>query len=184
MASAQPQPTRTYDFTGGSNAVADQVDTDLNTLYTVLQGGVGNTHVADDASIAQSKIATSTLGYAESTSDQTDFSAGADITGLSTTVTVPSGGRRVRIRAQINLFSNTADTTAKITIQESSTVLNTAYFNLSVGNVAMTFYFDHVFVPSSGSHTYKLRGERQAGSGTLLMDNGTGIISSIHVELV
>ena len=35
---SQPQPTRTYDFSGGQNAVADDVDTDLNTLYTVLQG--------------------------------------------------------------------------------------------------------------------------------------------------
>ena len=56
MGSAQPQPTRTYDFAGGSNAVADDVDTDLNTLYTVLQGGVGNTHIADDAAIAFSKL--------------------------------------------------------------------------------------------------------------------------------
>jgi len=55
---AQPQPTRTYDFSGGTNAVADEVDTDLNTLYTVLQGGIGNTHIASDAAIDTSKLAT------------------------------------------------------------------------------------------------------------------------------
>lgn len=54
--SAQAQPTRTYDFTGGTNAVADNVDTDLNTLYTVLQGGVGDTHIASDAAINHGKI--------------------------------------------------------------------------------------------------------------------------------
>lgn len=54
---SQPQPTRTYDFSGGQNAVADDVDTDLNTLYTVLQGGIGNTHIASDAVIALSKLA-------------------------------------------------------------------------------------------------------------------------------
>ena len=59
MASAQPSPTRTYDFSGGTNAVADQVDTELNTLFTVLQGGIGNVHIADDAAIAFSKLASS-----------------------------------------------------------------------------------------------------------------------------
>jgi hypothetical protein len=54
---AESQPTRTYDFTGGSNAVADAVDTDLNTLYTVLQGGLGNTHIAADAAIDWTKMA-------------------------------------------------------------------------------------------------------------------------------
>lgn len=55
--SAQPQPTRTYDFQGGQPAVADAVDTDLNTLYTVLQAGIGNTHIASDAAIDFSKLA-------------------------------------------------------------------------------------------------------------------------------
>lgn len=59
--SAQPQPTRTYDFTGGQPAVADAVDTDLNTLYTVLQGGVGNTHIAADAAIGFSKMAATAM---------------------------------------------------------------------------------------------------------------------------
>lgn len=54
---AQAQPTRTYNFSGGTNAVADEVDTDLNTLYTVLQGGIGTTHIASDAAIDFSKLA-------------------------------------------------------------------------------------------------------------------------------
>ena len=59
MASAQP--TRTYNFAGGSNAVADEVDTDLNALYTVLQGGLGDTHIASDAAIAWTKMAGTAL---------------------------------------------------------------------------------------------------------------------------
>jgi len=53
---AESQPTRTYDFVGNSNAVADEVDTEFNTLYTVLQGGIGDTHIAADAAVQFSKL--------------------------------------------------------------------------------------------------------------------------------
>jgi hypothetical protein len=67
MATQQPIPTRQYDFQGSAPAVADQVDAELNTLFTVLQGGVGNDHIADNAEIAKSKLAAAFL---------TEFNAG------------------------------------------------------------------------------------------------------------
>lgn len=57
MGLPQPSPTRRYTFIGGGNAVADQVENELNTVYTVLQGGVADVHVADGANINGAKIA-------------------------------------------------------------------------------------------------------------------------------
>lgn len=41
--------SRTYDFTAGTTAVADEVDTDLNTLYTLVNGNLDDDNLADSA---------------------------------------------------------------------------------------------------------------------------------------
>lgn len=56
----QPSPLRQYTFTANTPAVASQVNTELNTLYSVLQGGVGSVHLADNAGILFSQLGVST----------------------------------------------------------------------------------------------------------------------------
>ena len=63
-------PTRTYNFVGGTTATADEVDTDLDALYTELNGNLDDTNLATNAvttakitnaSVTASKIGTAAL---------------------------------------------------------------------------------------------------------------------------
>lgn len=54
---AQPIPQRTYIFVANKAAVGDQVNKELDTLYSTLQGGLGDAHIASNAAISGSKIA-------------------------------------------------------------------------------------------------------------------------------
>jgi len=186
MGSAVSQPTRQYDFQAGQNAVGDNVDTDLNTLYTVLQGSVGNTHIADDAAVAQNKLATTTLGYAEITSAFSSATGNndTDVTGLSVTVTVPSGGRRVRIKVYSSYLSDSASSALIISkIKESSTTLQTGDKTTNSANERNLWNVERIGVPSSGSHTYKVT-IASNGGGTTAVNAASTAPAFIHVEII
>lgn len=110
-----------------------------------------------------------TLGYVERTSGQTGITANADLTGLSVAVTVGTG-RRVKITGSIGVGVSNTDTTARLLIQESTTVLQRRDTKPDVTDgtsnlielSAMT-----VETPSAGAHTYKLTLERVAGTGNV-----------------
>lgn len=57
----QPIPERLYVFEPATAAVADQVNHELDTVYAVLQGGIGDQHIADQANINGTKLAAATV---------------------------------------------------------------------------------------------------------------------------
>lgn len=181
MPATQPLPIRASD-------VGDkQVDSDLHTLFMVLQGGVGDTHLADNADIAQAKIHTPTLGYAQITSNFTSATqnAAVDVTGLTTTVTVPPGGRRIKITAYAaDLSTSAADQTSlECIILEGATQLNeTAFFSsgTSSNQPCQALY---VGIATAGSHTYKVA-IRQNGVGTMLLAAAATYPAFILCELI
>ena len=61
MSLSQPTPQRTYIFQAGQAAVGDQVNKEFDTLYGVLQGGIGDAFVASNASISGTKIASASV---------------------------------------------------------------------------------------------------------------------------
>src|SRR5271166_2819308 len=116
--------------------------------------GIGNNAVAA-ASLATSAIK---LGYAEITSNFVPgTNAETDITGVSVTVTVPAGGRDVKITAKVNCYNQNAGDHFTLKIKEGSTVLQTLEMNTPAINVVDTNQFSaRVSAPSAGSHTYKV----------------------------
>lgn len=58
---AQPIPQRTYVFVANKAAVGDQVNKEFDTLYNVLQGGVGDAHISSNANINGAKIAAASI---------------------------------------------------------------------------------------------------------------------------
>ena len=107
------------------------------------------------------------LGYKQIIANQSGITAATDITGLATTVNVPSG-RKVRISGGNVVMSNgTAGGVVVLLIMESSTELNesTAY----VGNTLNGFgvYASTLVTPSAGTHTYKLQIQATSGTGTI-----------------
>lgn len=56
-----PIPERTYTFSSNTPAIADYVDHELDTVYGVLQGGLGDAHFATQANINGTKLAATTV---------------------------------------------------------------------------------------------------------------------------
>ena len=55
--------SRSYDFANGTTADADQVDTELNAIYSEFNGNIDNANIKAGAAIAESKIAFSGSGH-------------------------------------------------------------------------------------------------------------------------
>ena len=127
----------------------------------------------------QSQIVGTTLGYAEITSNftSTSVTTDVDVTGLSTTVTVPPGGRRVKVTVNMGTFAN-GNTTFIVKIREGSTELQR--FD---GQTLYTGSVTASFIPTAGSHTYKVT-IYQTGAGTMTVRGATTAPSFILVELI
>lgn len=121
------------------------------------------------------------LGYAQITAD---FSSSAtptvtDITGLSVSVTVPSGGRSVKITAYSRYITGNGNHTLEI--REGSTTLQSG---VAVGGAPVYFAnVASVHTPTAGSHTYKVSFS-QSSAGTYTFRAGPTYPAYILVELV
>lgn len=143
--------------------------------------------------INQSQAAGTTLGYAQITSAFTSTTTPGyvDVTGLSVTVTVPPGGRNVKITAYCGDLrsSGSVGNGVSLAIRESSTVLNAGSYAITNTNYPQVLnVVAYVSAPSSGSHTYKVSAA-QSGAGTLSVGANTGAAGQpgpafILVELI
>ena len=149
------------------------VVTVADTLLTVQGDAVPNATLTDKyhSKIAQplnfpDNMIGRVLGYAEATSNEA-ITTEADITSCSTTVTVPIGGRHVRITAHVRGISTDGPRNMTVSIKESTTQLQTYIDTAAAASAQMTCEFSHVFIPSAGSHTYKLTANANGGTFTL-----------------
>lgn len=160
------------DFT---NANHDHGDT--NDGGPLAQGSVDGTMLSTSAI---------TLGYEEIT---TDFSTGTtgsdvDITGLSVAVTVPAGGRRIRIQAFASSFSTSAGagTNVVIAIKEGATQLSRVLRTAAQANDNIPLSVFYSAVVGAGSHTYKVA--LNTGVGTTTVGAGATYPAFILVEAI
>lgn len=143
-----------------------------------------------DANITAEKLATTaiTLGYAQITNDFNTATIGSDVdvTGLSVTVAVPVGGRRVKVTGyapQIH-FSGAGGVNYPFIIKDGTTTLSYAsYLTVSSGFGEPGFVMAS-FIPTAGNHTYKLAVNMTAGSGTTTVQCGESGPAFILVELI
>jgi hypothetical protein len=179
----------------GETIDATDYNTPINTIVTDYNGNIDNSNIAAAAAIAGTKLADSgittakladngvtaaklatsalTLGYTEKSSNTVvTGSTFTDLSGLSQTVTVPSGGRDV----YISFFSSGAKTDGAagsvltIAIREGSTVLGQFVWNQPVAAYNVPIFFT-IRVPAAtataGSHTYKASAATSAGNFTI-----------------
>ncbi len=170
----------------GQTIDASDVNTDLQGLIDEFNKLVGTAKL-DDGGVTGIKLSTGaiTLGYAEATTDQTGIVGSAvDLTSLTVTVTVPSGGRRIKITGKTKYQTTGAGDTATLNILEGSTGLSGCTDNLPAAGVSDTFIAISSFIPTSGSHTYKLQGIRAAGGGSITSQASATDPAFILVELI
>lgn len=166
-----------------TDAIVGQSASTNGTIYglSVASSKVGTngvvTNSITDNSVTASKLAINavTLGYAQITSPVTNTSTGghALITGLSTTVTIPAGGRNVKITVGIPEVFNSSATTTDVSIWNgtvgSGTMLQSYRMNTTGDDVDTTVPMTVVAVvlaPGVGSVTYKAGMLVGAGTGT------------------
>lgn len=132
--------------------------------------GVPNTFVAGTTASASEVNANFTnienyLGYQEITTTftTTSVAGNVDVTNLTVTVTIPSGGRKIKITAFAEGMYTTGTGTISMSIQEGSGVLSRTS-NETAGKVSPACCIT-VETPSAGSHTYKVT-ILQTGAGT------------------
>ncbi len=127
------------------------------------------------------------LGFASRTSDFSSATQNADVdvTSLSVTVTVPAGGRSVKITAFCRSMytSAAAQTIIQQSIKESTTVLESSLFYTSDTNSNHCMHTVAVVTPSAGSHTYKVA-IFQNGVGTMVHTAGATYPAYILAELI
>ena len=127
------------------------------------------------------------LGYAEIT---TPFQTAAtptvtDVTNLAVTVTVPSGGRKVKITAwAYNISTSSAATTGVATyIYEGVTCLSATSHIQATASYSQQDTVIAVKTPSAGSHTYKVA-VSQSTAGTLTLQADATYPAFILVEQI
>lgn len=153
---------------------------DLTDLVENIEALADGSGLADGA-VTGAKLSTSAIkiGYAERTTVFTTTTANAfvDVTSLSVEVTVPSGGRDVKITAYIPAIkqSGAAGNVISVAIREGTTVLQNSVFNSPVSNynVPVGDVIARVSAPSAGSHTYKVS-VAQSNTDTLTVEAGNG----------
>lgn len=127
-----------------------------------------------DGAIPGSALSSSaiTLGYKEITSDfVTTSTSYVDVTGLSKTVTVPDGGRRVKITVDPKWLANTvAGQGCYMQILEDGVLVREKALTSSLASGANPFTMIASKVPTAGSHTYKAQVKTDTGTMTLKAD--------------
>lgn len=105
------------------------------------------------------------IGYAEAVANQGAITAEVDLTSLTVTVTVNTS-RRLRISALGLLQSTVASDVVRIFIYEDGASIQLADEHAG-GQTTVTPSV--IRTPTAGSHTYKLRGQRAVGTGTVTL---------------
>ena len=186
---------------GDSNLAGQQFNTPLvnntaikqkdntGTERSVLKINSSNVLEIGDSNLAGWTIngGGTTLGYAEVSTSQSGITTLTDLTGLSVSVNVPAGGRRIKITGWLpQVYSSVAGDRADFHIREGNTSLAVAYTRTNLvsdgGFGGLTVMA--VLIPSAGNHTYKLSLARGLGTGSLGFYASSETKAFILVELI
>jgi hypothetical protein len=156
-----------------------------NSWTTVVNGNIADTRAQTGAAqntVQAAALATNAikLGFASIGTNFTTTTTGAyvDVTSLTTTVTVPAGGRDLKITVSIGGIGTSAVAGSVITlaVREGSTTLGQQIWNQAVASYVIPTTLV-VNVPTAtataGSHTYKVS-VAGATAGTITVNAGTG----------
>lgn len=165
-----------------SSSVVTANITDTRT-YSTLASDPTVIRNTDTNTVLAAMLSTSaiTLGYADGTGTASGITTTpTDVTGVTVTVTVPAGGRRVEIDANCELESTVGGDGGNLSILEDGTVIRTVTVACTPAATRDSKRIVFSKIPTAGSHTYKLQVVRGSGSGSLSFNTP----GSIHVKAV
>lgn len=195
----------------GSNADVSDYNAPITTIVNEFNGNIDNNNIksgaaiatsklADDAGITSAKLATGsvegaklstsaiTLGYAQITGNFTTTSTSqVQVTGLTAAVTIPAGGRRVKITAYApDLQQSSSTGSIYLGIWDGAvntgTQLTISIYTPNSANTTSPIVAMAVVTPSAGAKTYNV--SIKAGSGTATLEAGATYPAFILVEAI
>jgi hypothetical protein len=153
-----------------------------NTIPT--SGGVSSVVYSSNAAPFGWPGGTSVLGQADLRASQTTTSTSlTDLLGLTSTVIVPTGARRIRIVLNTAAFQlSTSGSVSAAVLQDGTQIASKTVFIASgTGNESVDMNFIHP--ATSGSHTYKVQFSVNTGTGTAIATTTSPIIFTIEAAL-
>ena len=158
------------------------------TTAKIADSAVTTAKIADN-NVTAAKIATSaiTLGYAQITSPFSGTSTSvADVTSLSVAVTIPAGGRRIKVTFNApfvisSSVSGNGVNTYVTDVTAAAIIGQQAYTNAT--NIAMNGNFCATHVPAAGARTYKIQ-YKQDAAGTYQVNASATSPAFILVEAI
>jgi hypothetical protein len=148
------------------------------TTGAFTQGAVGAADIATTAITLASLSSVTSPGAFTSTNIL--------IPGLTTTVTIPAGGRKVRITAFVPNIGSSSACNATIAIYNNTAASGTilqqaAYQTNSTSSAVTTGYIIYEYTPAAGSQSYCVAVSVGAGNGTVTLGANTIAYMSIQV---
>lgn len=162
---------------------------DLNDIVENIEALSDGTGLSTNA-VTAAKLATNaiTLGFASTTGNTVGGTGVAiQVAGLTSSVTIPSGGRRVRINVYLPGVYNDSIANTTVYIYDGSvpggTLLNRGTHTSSAANHSSALLVSHIFTPSPGAKTFNVGINTTAGSGGIIV-GAIGGTAYIHVESI
>lgn len=179
------KPTSNY-----ANNIADVLEVSHDDDGTLKDGAVDAASVLGTGVVEADKISTGAiyLGHATKTSNQTNNTGAAvQATGLSATINVPTGGRRVKITAFASALQNSSSPfDVHLSIWQgtvgSGTILAETATTIPSNNYLASQYAVAIHQPSAGSVTYNVG--FHSGSGTCTLAAAATYPAYLIVELI
>lgn len=151
----QPVPVRQYPAVDGQPAVGDYYNTDQNTLFACLQGGLGVAHFATNAGLTGNLFASNTIPFSALLATAwTDYSSTITVTGFTgalTTKIALSQQIGKTIITQINLSGTSNAVSVTFTVNIPALANQTIFpFKVSDNGVALNTFGYGDLVSTSG----------------------------------
>jgi len=141
-----------------------------------------------DANVTAGKLATSAifLDHVAVTTSQTGITTETDLTNLTSTVTVPAGGRSLEITVYLPAISTTVSGDPVIfSLVKGSDVVQKAYFTVTgayaTGPINIHLLEEAV---AAGSYTYKVTAARAAGTASFGVICDVGYPATMDIKLI
>lgn len=158
-------------------------------LASAALAGSVNTAALQTNAVGGPNLATSaiTLGYAQITSPiSTTSTSYVQATGLTATVTIPAGGRKIKITAQATLYNSTSGQGTNLSIWDGTvgtgTLLQATFYTSAGVNYQSCQTITSVVSPAAGSKTYNVG--YSASANTANINASTTLIPFILVEAI
>ncbi len=167
-----------------NGAATPALPADSQWLQRVVSGTTAITSITDLRNL--SSTGQGAIGYAQATSGSASITGATpvDILGLSVTVNVPTGGRRVKVTGYASSNHPNNSVTTFLFVNEDGTNKQLSPIGHILGSRQYSTTVTYINTPSAGLHTYKLQASLPVDPGTATMSPGAGQPFFILVEVL